>query len=177
MSPTEILARLARRLADPGNTAGNGRGLSMGDHAALRRMDPLAPGKAASVVYGLLAELDVPLDHAELVQRWTVLIHALALLHGAHEKSTSIGTALSAINFGEARLEQLLSADFGVLADIVPRLARRLHSKSQRMDFSQLTYLLLHIDRDPDEAEKARQNIAKSFVIAAHHEKESRKAS
>jgi hypothetical protein len=176
MSPTEILARLARRLADPGNTAGNGRGLSMGDHAALRRMDPLAPGKAATVVYRLLAELDVPLDHAETVQRWTVLIHALALVHGAHEESTSIGTALIAINFGEARLEQILSADFGVLADIVPRLARRLHSKSQRMDFSLLSYLLLNIDRDAERAERARQDIAKSFVIAAHHDKESRKA-
>jgi len=172
-----MLARLARRLANPGNTAGNVPGLSMGDHAALRRMEPLAAGRAARVVYGLLAELDVPLDHAELVQRWTVLIHALALAHGAHEKSISIGTALFAINFGEARLEQLLSADFAVLADIVPRLARRLHSKSQRMDFSQLTNLLLNIDRDSDKAEKARQDIAKSFVIAAHHEKESRKAS
>jgi len=177
MSPTEMLTRLARRLAEPGNTPGNGRGLSMGDHAALRRMDPLAPGRAARVVYGLLAELDVPLDHTESVQRWTVLIHALALAHGGHEKTTSIGTALVSINFGEARLEQLLSADFAVLADIVPRLARRLHAQSQRMDFSQIVYLLLTIDRDSHTAEKARQDIAKSFVIAAHHEKESRKAS
>lgn len=176
MSPTEILARLAGRLAEPGNMVIHGRGLSMGDHAALRRMDPLAPGRAASIIYGMLAEHDVPLEDNDLVQRWAVLIHALALVHGAHEKSTSIGTALGAINFGEARLAQLLSADFFVLADIVPRLARRLHSKQQRMDFSLLAHLLLYVDRDPAKAEKARQAIAKSFVIAAHHEKESRNA-
>jgi hypothetical protein len=170
MSSTESLSVLVRHLASSG-----GR-ISMGDDAALRRMDPLAPDRAAIVAYSLLADRGIPLDHVETVQRWCVLVHTLALARWAHDPSQSMGAALVAINFSEARLAQLLSADFALFADIVPRLARRLTAQQQRMDFAPLTRLLLSVDRYPDDAEKARLEIARSFVIATHLDKEKRKA-
>lgn len=173
MTPVETLtalAALSNRLSDPGKR------ISMGDHATLRRMDPLSPGRAALVVYGLLAELGVPLAPPEALPCWCVLTHALALARGAHDRAQSIGVALVAINFGEARVAQLLSADFALLSELTPRLARRLHAQQQRMDFAPLQRLLFAADRDSEATEKARLEIARSFIIATHSERESRKA-
>lgn len=172
MNDTKSLYELARRLADPGVR------ISMADHAALRRMQPLAPGPAALPTYSLLSEVGVALDNADSVRRWTVIAHALALARGGHEPARKIGTALVEMKFSEARLAQLVSADFDLLSDIIPRLARRLNSQSPpRMDFAPLMRLLLTVDRDLPEAERARLEIARSFVLATHLDRESRKSS
>jgi CRISPR type I-E-associated protein CasB/Cse2 len=136
-----------------------------GDLAALRRMDPAAPGRAATVAYRLL--VDAVGDRDEL-ERWLLVVHALALLRGGHDPKIAIGVALSAIEFSEARLQQLLSADWSVLRDLVPRIARRLAAQRARLDFAPLMRLILTVDRFPDEADSARLGIAKSFVRAQH---------
>lgn len=172
MNDTKSLYDLARRLADPGVR------ISMADHAALRRMDPLAPGQAALPTYNLLADVGISLEQADTIRRWVVIAHALALARGGHDPARKLGTALVEMNFSESRLAQLLSADFEVLSEIVPRLARRLSSQSPpRMDFAPLMRLLLSVDRDQQEAEKARLEIARSYVLATHQDRETRKPS
>jgi CRISPR type I-E-associated protein CasB/Cse2 len=147
----------------------------MGDHAALRRMNPLDPGRAAVVVYDLMAEADVDLRDTDTLTRWCVLVHALALARGAHDSRTSIGSALTEIRFGEARLAQLLSANFALLSEIIPRLARRLHANQQPMDWFPLMHLLLAVDRHQDRTVEARLRIARSFVAATRSDRESRR--
>lgn len=169
MTRVELLRSLASRLAAPGER------ISMADHAAIRRMDSAAPASAARAVYSLLADVGMPLDEADDIDRWILLVHALALARGAHDPSVFIGDALIKIHFGEARLQQLLSADRALLADLVPRLARRLSSQQQRMDFAPLMRLLMAVDRDTEEAEAARLAIARSFVVANQKQNQSRK--
>ena len=84
------LASIAKVLAHPGER------ISMGEHAALRRMNPLQPGPAAAIVCRLLLECDIALadnDDAQLL-RWCVIVHTLALARGAHNKAMPIGKAL-----------------------------------------------------------------------------------
>lgn len=156
-TPESVLASLAKLLAQPGER------ISMGDHAALRRMNPLEPGAAAAIVCRLLAERGVDLDaldDAHLL-RWCVIVHALALARGAHSKQAPIGKALWEMGYSEPRINQLLVADFDGLAQLVPRLARRLQSsKVATLDFTPLAYLLLA--NSEEGRSRARLSIARS---------------
>lgn len=155
-SDESVLASLAHALSDSSGTVG------MGAHAALRRMNPLAPGIAASVVYRLLAEQGVSLEDDARLLRWCVLVHALALARGGHDRRTSIGKGLWAMNYTERRINQLLVADFDGLAQLVPRLARRLRASGSALDFVPLMRLVLTADLNPKAADRARLDIARS---------------
>lgn len=156
MRDEQRLKALAERLRD-------GKRTSMGQLAALRRMDPAAPGKAATVLYALLDELDLNLERADLVRRWALVLHALALARGNHHPDIPLGKALHAIAFSEARLAQLLTADLDSLTDLLPRIARRLASQSQPADWRPLLNLVLL--SDTPELDAARLLIARSFVL------------
>lgn len=158
-----VLASIAAVLGAPGER------ISMRDHAALRRMDPLDPAAAAMVVYRLLHEREMPLQGHRLTQRWTVLVHALALSRGAHDPAVPIGRALWGMRYTEQRINQLLGADFDNLSQLVPRLARRLHSSGSRMDFAPLMRLVLAAGRNEERAGRARLEIARS---CARHQSE-----
>lgn len=165
MSRTDesVLASLAKALA-PGGW------ISIGHHAALRRMNPLAPGAAAMTVYRVLEEQEVPLQDPALMQRWSLLIHALALARGAHETKIPIGKALWEMGYTEQRINQLLVAGSDMLSQLIPRLARRLQSSGGRMDFTPLMRLVLTAERHEERAENARLEIARSY--ARHQPKE-----
>lgn len=162
MTRHELLYAIARRLAAPGES------ISMADHAALRRMDPTQPAGAANAAFRLLAAFDALGSSDEETERWILLIHTLALARGGHDAAVNIGTALVGIRFGEARLQQLLSADWPTLRDLLPRLARRFATQQQRADFAPLMRLVMTADRHSEEADKARLLIARSFVQAQH---------
>lgn len=138
---------------------------SMGQWAALRRMDPTAPGKAGTVLYTLLDQVEVDLDQPRSVRHWALILHALALARGLHHADIPLGKALHGIAFSDARLAQLLSADLDSLTDLLPRIARRLASQSQPADWRPLARLVLHLDTPL--ADQTRQQIARSFVLHA----------
>lgn len=172
MKLADRLRTLARRLSGR-QEEGHRPGLGMGELAALRRMDPLAPGKAANVAYSLLHEVGVDLDDTEAVRRWSLIVHALALVRGAHNPAEYVGKTLTAMQFGDARLAQLLSADLPLLSELVPRLARRINAAQKQIDFAPIAELVLSIDRDADRAEAARLSIARSYVRATHTDADS----
>lgn len=156
-SNESVLASLASTLAAPGER------ISMRHHAALRRMDPLHPQAAAGVVCRLLDQQGVSLDDDDLLMRWCVLVQALALAYGAHDRSAHIGQGLWTMHFTEKRINQLLSADFPNLAQILPRLARRLRaSKCSALDFAPLMRLVLGVGRHDKLTDRARLDIARS---------------
>ena len=152
------LAGMASTLAHPGER------ISMGEHAQLRRMNPQEPGAAAAIVCRMLFQRNVPLadeaDHGQLL-RWCVIVHALALARGAHIKGMPIGKALWEMGYSELRINQLLVADDAALAQLVPRLARRLRASDVTvMDFIPLMYLLLASSSEGKN--RARLSIARS---------------
>lgn len=154
-----IVGRLASRLADPD--------FPTGDHAALRRMDPRAPGRAGVVLYRLI--VDVGLDPAgDRLRHWALVSHCLALVRGAHSKDIATGAALQALPMTELRLNQLLAADQDVLFDLLPGLARRLAAKGSALNWAPLAMLALYGDRESSDC--TRLEIARDFARAAKPE-------
>lgn len=151
------LERVARWLTHPKT--------SMGHLAALRRMTPEEPSRAAVVLYQLLSDLSIS---SAQVPAWALIVHCLALAHGKHRcGGPSVGQVLFALQYGEARLELLLRADAGTLGDVLPRLARRLHSGGQWMDWWPLVQLVLHVQQGSFKAQHARAQIARDYVLAS----------
>lgn len=137
----------------------------MGDLASLRRMDPIDPSGAALVLYRLLGDVGM---EGEQSRSWSLIVHCLALAHGKHRSGgPNVGEALVALHYGEARLDLLLRADAETLADVLPRLARRLHAKGQLMDWWPLAKLILNRDSGRSNAQRAREQIARDYVIAS----------
>jgi hypothetical protein len=99
------IARLAGLLS--------GKAFSTGDHAALRRMDPASPGKAALALHRSLALAGVEAQGGD--SRWALIAHCLALARGRHDPKKKAGKVLRDMRFSEARLTQLLAADAAAL--------------------------------------------------------------
>jgi len=155
------VAALAGRLS--------GSALPTGEHAALRRMDPAAPGRAALTLYRLLADAGIDTSGPESEKRWALVVHALALARGRHDRTRRIGAVLAEIGVSEARLNTLLAADFDVLLDLVPRLARRLDASGASADWLPLVRLVLSTGyaSQEEQADEARLTIARAFARAA----------
>lgn len=152
-----FIAALAGRLGDPN--------FPTGDHAALRRMDPRAPGRAAIALHKLMA--DVGLDEAgEKAKRWALVIHCLALARGAHDKDKRTGAILHDLPLTELRLNQLLAADQDVLFDLLPSLARRLAAQGAAINWAPLAMLALYGDHDS--SDRHRLDIARAYARAAN---------
>jgi len=156
-STKDTLQRLADWMAHPHT--------STADLAAIRRMNPSDPSGAAVVLYRLLGSLGI---NGPQARPWALIVHCLALARGKHRTGgPGVGKALVEIGYGEARLQMLLRADFETLADVLPRLARRLHSRNQLMDWWPLAHLVLGSATDPERAQRAREQIARDYVIAS----------
>lgn len=139
-----------------------------GIDAALRRMDPAHPGAAATVAFRALAEAGLDLDRhrPESLSAWLLIVHTLALARWRHEYRIPVGQGLAAMRLGDNRFEQLLSADFETLQQLLPRLARRFAGNKEvsGMDFTPLARLAIAASAWPDDLEKARLEIALSYT-------------
>lgn len=152
-----FVTALAGRLGD--------QNFSTGDHAALRRMVPRAPGRAGMALYRLMA--DVGLDvTGEKIKRWALVIHCLALVRGAHDKDKRAGAVLHDLPLTELRLNQLLAADHDVLFDLLPSLARRLSAQGAAINWAPLAMLALYGDHDS--SDRHRLDIARAYARAAN---------
>ena len=165
--PSDVLWRLSKWLLDERR--------STGDLARLRRMNPRNPEAAFDVLHHVLGELALRSSLVRL-QRWALIVHCLALAGGRHRKGASgFGRVLVDIHYGELRLRQLLRADLEVLLDVLPRVARRISAQSLEANWWSITKLVLNVPPDdakaePDEADVARREIARDFVIASSAE-------
>lgn len=154
-TPEALIGAIAWRLAN--------ENFPTGEHAALRRMDPRKPGRAAVALHKLLA--DVGLDpHGESERAWTLIAHCLALARRSYNKAIAAGAALYDLPLTELRLNQLLAADGDVLFDLLPSLARRLDAQGASLNWVQLARLVL--TTDPEQADRARVTIARDYARA-----------
>jgi len=176
MKPHEIAERLVQQLGNP-DRAGY-----MGANAALRRMNPAEPGSAAVVALNSLSDAGLELDGCSnsRLDCWLLVIHVLALARWRHHRSGSIGGGLAAMRLTDNRLKQLLSADFDVLRELLPRLARRLGTLSSvpLVDLMPLVDLIFAAGLNPDRLHQARLDIARSYTLANYkNSQQSRNAS
>ncbi len=154
-----LVAAMAARLADPA--------FPTGDHAALRRMNPRAPdGMAEIAVERLLASTTVA-PSGDDRRRWALIVHCLALARGRHERQAPIGRVLADSLYSESRLNLLLSADFDVLTDLLPRLARFLDTHNAAADWLPLVRIARWAGRCEDIADDQRLRIARDYARAS----------
>ena len=138
-----------------------------GEHAALRRMQPETPSGRAQIAAERLFALAGLQPDGKDRQRWWFVIHCLALAGGRHDKDAAAGRVLADIHYSEERLTRLLSTDFEVVADVIPRLARLIGSKGIAIDWLPLGQLLRWTGRNETMADHARQRIARTYARAA----------
>ena len=100
-------------------------------------------------------------------RRWLLIVHCLALTRGRHAPDTRAGRVLADMHYSEERLGRLLSSDFEMVADVLPRLARWLDSKGAAIDWLPLVRLARWTGRDEDNADRARHRIARDYARAA----------
>lgn len=147
--------------------AGQLRHADTGTAARLRRFHPSHDGRAALFEAELLlhAAQVHPHDEAQR-QRWALVLHCLAIAQGAHDPRAEPGAALARLHFSEARLRQLVEADEAVLADLVPRIARRLAAAGAVVNWRPLADLLLYAGVDEMRADQARRRLVDHYLRA-----------
>jgi CRISPR type I-E-associated protein CasB/Cse2 len=153
-----LVARLAGRF--------QGEGMSNGDRANLRRMDPRKPGRASLALYRLFADVGLAPRGEEMTRRWTLVVHCLALARGRHAKEAPTGKVLFDLPLTEGRFNMLMAADMEVLFDLLPRLARRLDAKPAVINWGPLALLALY--GDAKMGDRQRQQIAQEFARASY---------
>ena len=102
-------------------------------------------------------------------RRWVLVLHCLAIAQGQHDPRAvgESGAVLARLRFSEARLRQLVEADEHLLADLMPRIARRLAAAGVALNWWPLVDLLLHTGTDNELiADKARQRLVQQFLRA-----------
>ena len=162
------ISRLARIIGRAARYEGDAHGLDSGERAALARLDPdneLRPHQIAALCRALVyAELAPEGWHPGTWQRWTLIAHGMALT--GHDGSRSLGLQLSEANVSESRVTKLLTARGDAFRQLLPRLLRLLASKEKTPNWHELGGLILNQDRNEDEAETIRLNIAGRYFSA-----------
>ena len=172
------LAELPLRPIDElASLAGQFRHAATGVQARLRRVNPCRDSLGAVFETELLlhgARLQ-PRDDEDR-RRWALVLHCLALADGRHDSrgAGEPGAVLQRLSFKEGRLRQLLQADFDVLVDLMPRIARRLGAAGAAVNWWPLAELLLHTGTgDParqNRADVARRRLVEHYLQAAPRE-------
>jgi len=148
-------------------------GLSTGEKAALRRLDPACVDGRHQVALARALHA-IGKDGVRGPERadWTLIVNAVALgLHGGHHNpKRPLGAALAEVdgeNATSKRLDQLLTADRHTLDDLMPRVARRLAAKNQTANWSDAAWLILTAAPDHSAHNTVRARIVRDWVRGA----------
>ncbi len=137
------------------------------ERAILARMDPAAAAPATVVTLaGLLQNCcpDQAIPTRDMMPRWQLVVHCLALVHGRHNVAVRTGEALAGIWYSEARLGQLLNGTYEELTLLLPRLARLLDQRQLMVNWCPLGELALYAGADERRAAVARAQLSRSFA-------------
>lgn len=163
----KIIQKLVKRLG-----VSKGRS-NTGINAAIRRLDLNHPGASILSIYQSLDEAGLDFDKTDplTLKCWLLVAHTLALAQWRHHEQVPIGKGLVAMHYGENRLKQLLSADYEVLEELLPRIGRRFAGCTSvvGMDFLPLVDLAFGAGFERagfagSVLEDARLSIAQSFT-------------
>lgn len=157
--------------------------LNGGQLASLRRAHPHDRPPA---YYWLAAQIEQELLQrlisAEDENRWSMLIHCLAILtppgnqtfseagqspRNPHRKNIALGQALYDANFSELRLAALLDAEGEQFVQKTTRMCRFLASKQQKFNAEELALLIFHDTQSRPLFDNSRQSIARCYYRRA----------
>lgn len=161
------ICSVVRTLSSMMSDRPQGRVLSNGDMALLRRATPEHPFTAVFwrlSIHTIEPRLGPMSMHQE--KAWAVLLSCMATTDSLHDTSTWFGSALGNAGWSPERLERMLRADQDRLFVEMRQAARFLSSKGQRVDWSQGAQLLLYTEPG---AEQIRRHIARSYYTAQYH--------
>lgn len=165
---TEGLTSTVHSIARYLNRGEHEGGISTGDLAELRRINPDKPYTPA--LWKILFD-HVP-DHDQLSpsreRRWAMLLQAMATCVGLHEPSMDFGAALAEAGWSELRFVRLMEARGDNLDKQLRRLAQYLASKNQEANWAEAAWLLFV--QEGEHAENTRQRIAKSYYKREYDE-------
>ncbi len=152
-----------------------------GDLAALRRMDPDAPDRAA--FWRLMAKYDL-LGGGAWDKDWALILHGIALMtptnagegsarRTAHDGYMPVGKALylggdghrETAFYSDTRFNRLLTAREEMLRTLLARVFRMLASAGVSFNWREMAEFIL-IQRNEEEAEKRRRRIARDYYRA-----------
>lgn len=139
--------------------------------ARLRRIHPQHDGRAALFeCEWLLQSAGIRPHDGDAYDQWALLLHCLAIAQGRHARGSEFepGRVLARLRVSEARIKQIVEADAEVLADLIPRLARRLAADGATIDWWPLAELLL--DAGSPRADTARRRIVREYLNATGEE-------
>lgn len=147
--------------------------LQRADTGALARLRRFAPGTEAA--RSALFETESVLQQAgidargERRERWALVLHCLALVRGRHVRGEmyEAGAVLARLRVSEARMRQLVEADYDLLSALLPRLARRVAAAAAVLDWRPLADLALWTGVD-DPAGEARANTARRLIVGQY---------
>jgi len=139
-------------------------GLSTGDMAELRRVDPEEPYTPA--LWKLMIENDLSdtprwLPEHERERRWAALFMGMAMTAGQHSFEMPLGRALAKAGWSELRFVRLMRQRDDKLIQEIRRMAQFLGSKEQSADWTGVGHLLFSQQGDP--AEHRRRSIARDY--------------
>lgn len=148
-------------------------GLSAGDRAALRRLDPEAP--FSPVLWKVLVYLEdegapVQIDNEKDERSWAALIMCMACCiepnRYLHDYRIPLGRALVEAAWPPGRFEQLMRARGTQLIVLLRRMAQFLASRNQPANWSDVADLIF--EQEGDQANAVRLRIARSYYTHRH---------
>ena len=134
-----------------------------GTVARLRRVHPWhQPNESVFETERLLQAAGIQAQ-GEARRRWTLMLHCLALARGQHadRDDAEPGCVLTRMRVKEARVRQLVDADLPTLVDLLPRLARRIGSAGETMNWWPLLRLL---SADENDRVESRHRIVRHYL-------------
>lgn len=149
-------------------------GLSTGDMAELRRVDPEEPYTPA--LWKLMLDFDLTetpgwLDQTERETRWAALLMGMAMNAGLHDYGSPLGEALAEAGWSELRFVRLLRSRDKRLFEELRRMAQYLGSKDQAADWTDVGRLLF--SQEGEIADSHRRDIARDYYRALYREEAS----
>lgn len=144
-------------------------GLSTGDMAELRRVEPDEPYTPA--LWKLMMDLDLEgtprwLSQEQRETRWAALLMGMAMTAGLHDYNEPLGAALARAGWSELRFVRLLRSRGTRLVEEIRRMAQYLGSKDERANWVDVGRLLFSQEGSP--ADSYRRNIARHYYRALY---------
>ncbi|SFU70648.1 CRISPR system Cascade subunit CasB [Methylobacterium sp. 174MFSha1.1] len=154
-----------------------GRRMSPGERATLRRLDPANPENGIGAVCRLLLACGVEIERldAPALRRVALAVHFQALLSGSGadpQAPVRAGAGLVQAGLSEGRFRRFLTARGPAFDDQIPRLARFLAGRGQRLDARPLVELILLGGEDGSRAEDIRLILARDYYFALGKERD-----
>lgn len=165
-------ARIAMRLTR--------RGITPGDIARLKRMNPRHPTE--KTFWENCIALGIDQASENLVKTWAEIFSMIAKgtkvtelgTTGPHEGDTPLGKALARTGYKEERFKTLMNADESSVVRMLDRATAQLYANGQKFNWNDAARLAMTRHRSQDDRERDRMRITRDYYREAQQERTGR---